>query len=140
MRTRNHGSRFDGILKNEIASFWAVKARKLAISKPISPGKSILDQPFGWFFTADSLAPRPPRGTPDARRRANRTCGRRDRRRALPGPIAHRPATGRESPSRRNKAWRDRTARGRPAVSFSGRAPGSGEAVKPTRQARGRNP
>src|SRR5207248_10747330 len=55
MRTRNHGSRFDGILKNEIASFWAVKARKLAISKPISPGKSILDQPFGWFFTADSL-------------------------------------------------------------------------------------
>jgi hypothetical protein len=29
-----HGSPFDGIPENEIASFWPVKARKLAISKP----------------------------------------------------------------------------------------------------------
>ncbi|WP_187436163.1 MULTISPECIES: hypothetical protein [Bradyrhizobium] len=45
--------RLRSILKDEIASFWAVKARKLAISKPISPGKSILDQPLGRFFTND---------------------------------------------------------------------------------------
>ena len=45
-----------------------------------------------------SSPPRPPSGTPDARPRANRTCGRRDRRRASPGPIAHRPATGRATP------------------------------------------
>src|SRR5262249_21551886 len=41
--------------QNEIAGFWAVKARKLAISNPISPGKSTLDQPLGWFFTDDLL-------------------------------------------------------------------------------------
>ena len=40
---------------------------------------------------------------PDARRRANRTCGRRDRRRASPGPDWHRPATGRATPWKRNR-------------------------------------
>ncbi|OKO78829.1 hypothetical protein AC628_12565 [Bradyrhizobium sp. NAS96.2] len=39
--------------QNETASFCAVKARKLPISTPVSPGKPILDQPLGWFFTDD---------------------------------------------------------------------------------------
>jgi hypothetical protein len=41
--------------ENEIASSWAAKAQKLAISKPTLPGKSILAQSLGQFFTDDRL-------------------------------------------------------------------------------------
>jgi hypothetical protein len=42
--------------QNEIASSWAVKARKLAISNLVSPGKSTLAQWLGGLFTDDYLA------------------------------------------------------------------------------------
>src|SRR5882724_2488652 len=41
--------------ENEIASFRAFKTRKLAISKPLSPGKSTLTQRLTGFFTDDYL-------------------------------------------------------------------------------------
>jgi hypothetical protein len=44
---RNHDARFDGILKSKIASFWATKARKLAISKPLTPEKTTPAQWLG---------------------------------------------------------------------------------------------